>query len=86
MTSGGLPPGCLAPCRRVLSSVYRYLKLTRQAGVVEFVGVTQAFIGHEFDILTAERVAFARDEIPEGHSMATTDLGLELMHGACKVY
>ena len=35
---------------------HRHLNLTRQVGIVEFVSVAQAFMGHELNILAAKRM------------------------------
>src|SRR5437667_3611233 len=67
-----------------LLQCHRHLKLTRQVGVVELIGVAQAFIRYELHILAAERVTVAGCEISEGHPMSATDFPIKLMHGACK--
>src|SRR5258707_10310483 len=50
---------------RSLLQCHRHLKLTRQVGVVELIGVAQAFIRYELHILAAERVTVAGRKIPE---------------------
>src|SRR5258707_15467852 len=69
---------------RSLLQCHRHLKLTRQVGVVELIGVAQAFIRYELHILAAERVTVAGRKIPEGYPMSATDFRIKLMHGACK--
>jgi hypothetical protein len=59
---------------------HRHLNLTRQVGIVEFVGVAQAFMGHELNILAAKRMVVSRGKIPERHSKRATDFRVQLMH------
>src|SRR5262249_7400529 len=63
---------------------HSHLHFAGQIGIVESVRVAQAFTRDELDILAAERVAFARREIPEGHLVCTTDLWLQVVHRAGK--
>ena len=53
-----------------------------QVGVIELVGVVQAFARHEFEIVAAERVAAARREIAERHFERAADFCLVLIHRA----
>src|ERR1700690_4526733 len=45
---------------------HRHLNLTGQVRVLELVGVAQALVRDDLDILTSERVAMAGGEIPKG--------------------
>ena len=42
---------------------HSHLNVARQAGIVEFVRVAQAFVRNELDIFASERMAFARRDI-----------------------
>src|SRR5262249_30630258 len=62
----------------------RHVHLARQVGVVEAVRVTQPLAGNELDILAAKGMAMAGREVPERHLERTTDLRLQMVHGAYK--
>src|SRR5258708_5172824 len=61
---------------------HRYSDLTGQVRILELVGVTQALVGDEFDILATERVALAVGEIPKGHPEGAAYFRVHVMHGA----
>ena len=63
---------------------HRHLDLAGQVGIVEPVGVAQAFARDEFDIFTAKRMAMARREVAERHLEGAADLCLQMVHGAGK--
>jgi len=50
-----------------------------EVGVVEFVGVADAFVRDEFSVDTAEGVAGARGEVGEGHFVGAADFGFEVV-------
>src|SRR4029077_7514686 len=58
--------------------------LTGQIRVLELVGVTQALVRDELEVLAPERVALASGEIPEGHSEGAAGFRLHVMHCARK--
>ena len=58
---------------------YRDLHLSRQVGIIEHIRMTNPLIGHQFQVLAAERMTAASGEIPEGHLIGATDAGLNVM-------
>src|ERR1700733_5539271 len=60
------------------------MNLTWQVGIVEFVGVVQAFARNELHVFAAKDMAFARCEVPEGHFEGAADLRFQMMHSAGK--
>src|SRR5882672_1409292 len=59
-----------------------YPDLTGQVGILELVGVAQALVGDEFNILATERVALAIGEIAKGHPEGAAYFRVHVMHGA----
>jgi acetyl-CoA acetyltransferase len=51
---------------------HRHSNLSGQVRVLELVGVAQALVGHELNVLATERVALAGGEIAKGHSVGAT--------------
>jgi hypothetical protein len=61
---------------------HRHLHFARQAGIVEFIRVTQALAGYELQIFAAKSMAHAGGEIAERHPEGAADLRFEVVHGA----
>jgi hypothetical protein len=60
------------------------LHFAGQGRGIELVGITNAFVWDEFQICSAEGMAFTGVEIGEGHPVTTADFGIELMDFADK--
>src|SRR5438552_4172040 len=58
---------------------YRHLKFPWQVRVVELVRVANAFVGHQFEILSAEGVSMSCGEIRERHFVGAADLGIQVV-------
>ena len=57
------------------------LHLSGEVGVVELVGVADAFVGLELHVGAAEGVAAAGGEVGEGHAVAAAFADVAFMHG-----
>ena len=58
----------------------RRLHLSGQVWVIELARVTNTFVGREFEIRSAERMATACGEIGERHLIRATDLGVHMVN------
>src|SRR5262249_28874110 len=48
--------------------------------ILERVRMANAFVGHQLEISSAERVALAGREVREGHPVCPADLGIDVMN------
>jgi hypothetical protein len=62
-----------------LLQLNRRLHFSRQVRIVEFVRVADAFVGPQFVIGSAERVALAGGEISERHLVGAADFRVQVM-------
>ena len=58
----------------------RRLHFSGQVRIVEFVRVADAFVGRQFEIGSAERVALAGGEISERHLVGAADFRVQVMN------
>src|SRR6266511_2628955 len=59
---------------------YRHLNFPWQVRIIEFVRVANAFVRHQFEILSAEGVAMPCGEIRERHLVGAADLGIQVVN------